>query len=96
MSWRYRRHPALCFTEVDGGGVVLHLGTRRYFTVSATGLEILRALDSEATAEELTAHLTERYEVNDEAAAESVTPIWCHVPGSAWQKVWTALSGLGR
>src|SRR5688572_12212963 len=33
---------------------------------------------------------------SSEAAAERMTPIWCHVPGSAWQKAWTALAALGE
>jgi hypothetical protein len=72
MSWRYRRHPSLCLTAVDGEGVVLHLGTRRCFSVSATGLEILEALRTAETAETLTARLTARYDVSEETAADSV------------------------
>ena len=30
-----------------------------------------------------------------EAAADSITPIWCQRPGSAWQKAWTAEAGAG-
>src|SRR5690606_5076228 len=31
-----------------------------------------------------------------ESVADRITPIWCQVPGRAWQNVCTALSGLGR
>ncbi|HEX9705184.1 MAG TPA: PqqD family protein [Gemmatimonadales bacterium] len=72
MSWRYRRHPALCYTVVGREAVVLHLATRRYFTVSETGLDILEALQAEETAETLTALLVARYDVTPQAAAESV------------------------
>src|SRR5437764_14667829 len=30
-----------------------------------------------------------------EAAADNITPIWCHRPGSAWQNAWTAEAGAG-
>ena len=33
---------------------------------------------------------------SSEAAAERMTPIWCQVFGSAWQKAWTALAAFGR
>ena len=29
-------------------------------------------------------------------AADRITPIWCQVFGTAWQKAWTALAGIGR
>jgi hypothetical protein len=31
-----------------------------------------------------------------ESVADRMTPIWCQVPGSAWQKACTALSAFGR
>ena len=44
MSERYLRHPDLRLADVEGDGVVLHLGTRRYFSVSESGLALLKAL----------------------------------------------------
>jgi hypothetical protein len=68
---RYRPHPDLRLTALEGEGVVLHLGTRRYFTVSETGLAILNALATPRTLEEIVAVLQERYEVSAEQARTS-------------------------
>jgi hypothetical protein len=68
---RYRRHPDLRLTALEGEGVVLHLGSREYFTVSETGLTILEALADECTLDALVDALVERYEVTREHAAES-------------------------
>ena len=41
MTTVYTRHADLRLTAVDDEGVVLHLGSLRYFTVNETGLTIL-------------------------------------------------------
>jgi hypothetical protein len=66
----YRRHPDLRLAALDGEGVVLHLGARRYFTVSETGLVLLEALEKPCTIEELVSALTATYDV-DRAHAET-------------------------
>ena len=38
---RYRRHPELRLTALEGEGVALHLGTRRYYSVSESGVDLL-------------------------------------------------------
>ena len=72
MSERYVRHPDLRLADVEGEGVVLHLGTRRYFTVTESGLALLRALETPCTIDELVEVLLERYEVTREQAESSV------------------------
>lgn len=72
MTTRYRRHPDLRLTALEGEGVVLHLGTRRYFSVSESGLALLEALQAAQTADELARALTARYNVTLEHAAASV------------------------
>lgn len=71
MTRRYRRHPELRLTALEGEGVVLHLGTRRYYTVSASGLDLLEALESPRTLDELVVVLTTKYAVTPEAAGDS-------------------------
>lgn len=73
MTVRYHRHPELRLAALDGEGVVLHLGTRRYFTVSESGLAILEALAMPCTRDDLVAVLLARYEVTPKEAAASVT-----------------------
>ena len=46
---RYARHPDLRLTALEGEGVALHLGTRRYYSVSESGLDILEALAAPRT-----------------------------------------------
>lgn len=72
MSDRYQRHPDLRLADVEGDGVVLHLGTRRYFSVSESGLALLQALETPRTIPELVEVLLERYEVTPEQAESSV------------------------
>ena len=72
MSVTYKRHPDLRLADVEGDGVVLHLGTRRYFSVSESGLALLQALETPRTVPELVEVLLERYEVTPEQAEASV------------------------
>ena len=72
MSQRFKRHPELRLADVEGDGVVLHLGTRRYFSVSESGLVILRALESPQSVADLVRRLMEHYEVTAEQAEASV------------------------
>jgi hypothetical protein len=71
MSIRYKQHPDLRLTEVEDEGVVLHLGTRRYFSVTESGLIILKALESPRAFDELVATLLDEYEVSREDATSS-------------------------
>jgi hypothetical protein len=72
MTVRYSRHADLRLTAVEGEGIVLQLGTRRYYTVNETGLVILEALAVPCTSDELVAALLERYDVTRDQAAASV------------------------
>ena len=65
---RYARHPDLRLTALEGEGVALHLGTRRYYSVSESGLDILEALAAPQTLPELVAVLTAKYDVSVEQA----------------------------
>jgi hypothetical protein len=66
---RYRRHSDLRITSLEGEGVVLHLGERRYFSVNDTGLTLLEATRDPRTFDELVASLVSEYEVSEEEAA---------------------------
>ncbi|HXY69205.1 MAG TPA: PqqD family protein [Gemmatimonadales bacterium] len=71
MTRRYRRHPELRLTALEGEGVALHLGTRRYYTVSESGLDLLEALERPRSLEELVAVLTSKYQVTVAVAADT-------------------------
>jgi hypothetical protein len=68
LTRRYARHPDLRLTALEGEGVVLHLGTRRYYSVSESGVDILEALIVPRTLDELVGVLTAKYEVTVEQA----------------------------
>ncbi len=72
MIKKFRRHADIRLTALEGEGVVLHMGARRYFTVTETGLTILEALKQPKTFEELVQSITSEYDVSDEKAAQSV------------------------
>lgn len=65
---RYRRHADLRITSLEGEGVVLHLGERRYFSVNETGLTLLEATRESRTFTELVASLVAEYEVTEAEA----------------------------
>ena len=69
---RYARHHDLRLTALEGEGVVLHLGTRRYYTVSESGLDLLEALRTPQSLADLVGVLTAKYAVSA-ADAESAT-----------------------
>jgi hypothetical protein len=63
VTVRYRRHPNVRLTALEGEGVVLHLDDRRYFTVNATGLTLLESLVEPRTMDELVEALVREYQV---------------------------------
>ena len=71
MTTTYSRHPDLRLTAVEDEGVVLHLGSLRYFTVNETGRTILQALEQPRTLAELVRAVTDEYDVSDEVAEQT-------------------------
>ena len=69
---RYTRHHDLRLTALEGEGVVLHLGTRRYYTVSESGLDLLEALRTPHTMAELVDVLPSK-DIVSEADADVAT-----------------------
>ena len=72
MSAHFVRHPDLRLTAVDGEGVVLHLGSRQYFSVNETGVTVLEQLRSARTMAELVGAVTDEYDVTTEEAERTV------------------------
>jgi hypothetical protein len=72
VTTRYTRHPALRLTALEGEGVVLHLGARRYFAVNETGLAMLEAMNQPQTVEALVATLVNAYDVGADEAEMAV------------------------
>lgn len=72
MTKRYSRHADLRLTALDGEGVALHLGSRRYFTVTETGLSILQAITEPRSFDEIVDTIMDEYEVDRRLAESSV------------------------
>jgi hypothetical protein len=72
MTAIYTRHPDLRLTVLDEEGVVLHLGSRRYFSVNETGVLILDALQEPRTLAQMITRLTDEYDVTTELAESTV------------------------
>lgn len=83
MTTLYSRHPDIRLTALEGEGVVLHLGARRYFTVSETGLSILEALKTPTQFDDIVAAVTDEYDVSPEAAHDSVKAFVDHCVSAA-------------
>ena len=68
----YSRHADVRLTELDGEGVVLHLGTRKYYSLNGTGLALMQALERGRTEEDLVTALTGEFDVTEVEARRDV------------------------
>jgi hypothetical protein len=75
---RFLRHADLRLTALEGEGIVLHLRSRKYFSVNETGLVILEALKEPRTFQQLVAAILAEYEVTPEDAAETTRAFLDH------------------
>lgn len=65
--------PEVIVTELEGKeAVLLHLGTRMYFTLNETGLRIWQMLSSGLTPGEISERLLKEFDISPEKARESV------------------------
>ncbi len=80
---RYLRHSDMRLTALEGEGVVLHLRSRKYFSVNETGLVILEALKEPRTFDELVAAIRAEYDVTPEMAAETTRSFLDHCLATA-------------
>jgi Mn-dependent DtxR family transcriptional regulator len=69
-------HPNVVFTELENGeAVLLHMDSRKYFSLNESGATIWKLLEKGKTAGEISQALAEVYEVSPERAAQSVTEL---------------------
>lgn len=70
-----KTNPDVLFTELnDGTGVLLHLQTKFYFTLNATGVLVWKSLAEGNTSEEaIAAALSHAFRVDAETAARDVS-----------------------
>lgn len=65
---RYTVSPDAVCAVVDDGAVVLHMRTRRYYSLNETGTTIWESLDSGKPVPEIVASLVAAYEVDPRTA----------------------------
>jgi hypothetical protein len=72
----YRANPDVILTELgDGTGVLLHLGTKFYYTLNATGVAAWKALGDGATRERIADALSVHFAIDPDTAARDVEPV---------------------
>jgi hypothetical protein len=69
---RYAVSPDTACAVVEDGAVLLHLQTKRYYSLNATGATIWQLLSEDVPLEEIALRVAERYEVERPAADEAV------------------------
>ena len=76
MSQRINADPEVVLTELDDGeGVLLHLGTRKYFSLNKTGLEIWQLLSEGLTRGEVSERLQSTYRIPLDRADAAVSTL---------------------
>ena len=70
---RYALSPDAVCAVVDDGAVVLHMRTRRYFSLNETGTTIWESLDAGAPVSDIVASLVAGYEIDATTAEAEVT-----------------------
>lgn len=68
-------HTAVVFTELEDAAVLLHLDTKRYYTLNSTGVDIWRALTTGKSESQIIDQLEEAYQASREQLKASVTRI---------------------
>jgi hypothetical protein len=60
----------------DGTGVILHLETKFYYTLNATGVEVWKAIAAGAkTEQDVVAKIVEQFEVDAEVASTDIASV---------------------
>jgi hypothetical protein len=59
----YTISPDAAFAAVEDGAVVLHMGTKRYYSLNETGTFVWRRLEDGVPRREIVARVVEAYEV---------------------------------
>lgn len=73
LNCRIKPDPEVVMTELEGKeAVLLHLGTKAYYTLNETGLYIWQMLSNDITPGEICKKLPEEFDVSPEKAEESV------------------------
>lgn len=69
----YVLSPDAACAAVEDGAVVLHMRTKRYFSLNETGAAIWRMFEDDVALPDIPARLTELYDIDETAARTAVT-----------------------
>ena len=72
MGWLLK-HPEVVYTDLEDGGVLLHLETKFYYSLNDVGQAIWRLLDSGENVEELIQKVIADYEVEEWDASAGIS-----------------------
>lgn len=67
-------HDVAC-ANVEDGAVILHMGTKRYFSLNETGAEIWRLLEEDVPLAEIPERLSEAFDVGVDEARAAVSEL---------------------
>jgi hypothetical protein len=69
---RYQPTPEAVFAEVPDGGVVLHTGTKRYYSLNQTGARIWALLETDGNPQSAAATIATEYGISPTEAERAV------------------------
>jgi hypothetical protein len=69
---RYAISPDAAFAAVEDGAVVLHMGTKRYYSLNETGTFVWRRLEDGVEDTDIAAQMVEEYDVGIDVAKRAV------------------------
>lgn len=76
LNQKIKPHSDIIATELDNGeAVLLHLNTKKYYSLNVTGLRIWQLLGKGLTPVEICGAIQTEFDVTDEMARESVLKI---------------------
>ena len=67
-------HDVAC-AQVEDGAVLLHMGTKRYFSLNETGAEIWRLIEEDVSLDDIPRRLSERFDVAPDEARRAVAEL---------------------
>ena len=83
LEQRLRPHPDVVDTDLDGGETaLLHLETKTYFSLNATGSRIWQGLKDGLSLAEVSRRLQEEYRIDAAGADESVLRVATELAGA--------------
>ncbi len=79
----FRPHPSVVSTEVEDALVILHLDTKRYYTLNSTGATIWRYLTQGKAEAEIVAALAAEYDADEAHLADSTRRLLAQLEAAA-------------